>query len=123
MLVEIVNCACYTGRGIMRRKIGPSANAMPVALAYPRIPINRAGKTSESHCLALAMAAAVVGPPTLAFDAKYNSRAGKRKIPRPNVINMPKWTAICAVLKANTKGALVKTSCMDPAAPEAAKNI
>lgn len=46
------------------------------------------------HPLAAAMAAAVVGPPTLALEARASSRNGSRNsLPTPT--RTPKWTAIC----------------------------
>ena len=39
--------------------MGPKARAIAVAVAYPKIPTNNAGKTRRFHCLACAMAAAI----------------------------------------------------------------
>jgi hypothetical protein len=69
------------------------------------------------------MAAAVVGPPTFAFEAKYSSRGGNLKIPRPSVMSVQKWTKICNAEKAKRDGAFFKTNWIDPAAPDDAKNI
>jgi len=43
-----------------------------VPIVYPNVPTNNAGRTISGHRLALAMAAAVAGPPILAFDATNN---------------------------------------------------
>ena len=53
-----------------RNSTGPSAKAIGVALAYPKMPIRSAGSTNFGQFFAVAMAAAVVGPPTFALDAK-----------------------------------------------------
>ena len=103
--------------------IGPKLRARAVAVAYPNIPINKAGNTNLFHSFACAIAAAVVGPPTLALLARYNSLGGRRKIPLPMVIKVPKWTKICSNENRNNDGACVITIAIDPAAPDAAKNI
>jgi hypothetical protein len=103
--------------------MGPRASAIAVAVAYPKIPIRSAGNTSRFQSLACAMAAAVVGPPTLALDARYSSRLGRRKSPFPRAINVAKWTPICMDENAKRAGACCRTRRIDPAAPDAAKNI
>lgn len=92
-------------------------------MAYPRIPISKAGKTNRFHSFAVAIAAAVVGPPTQAFDARYSSFGFNLKIKRPIPINEIKWIAICNAENKNKDGAFCHTNLIDPAAPEAAKNI
>ena len=106
-----------------RTKIGPSAKAIPVAVAYPNIPTNNAGNTKRVQFLACAIAAAVVGPPTLALLAKYNSLSGTWNIPRPTVSNTTKWMNICNIENTNNDGACWNTNAIDPDAPDAAKNI
>ena len=103
--------------------MGPKPKAIAVAVAYPSIPTNNAGRTNLFHSFACAIAAAVVGPPTLAFEDRYNSRFGKLNMPFPIAINVPKWIAICNAEKANNEGACCKTTNIEPAAPDAAKNI
>ena len=107
----------------IRRRIGPRLNARTVAVAYPRMPINKAGMINCFHSFACAMAAAVVGPPTFALLAKYNSRLGSLNIPLPTAIRVAKCIPIWSAEKANKEGAFSKTIRMDPAAPEHAKNI
>mmetsp|Transcript_11004 Transcript_11004/g.15480 ORF Transcript_11004/g.15480 Transcript_11004/m.15480 type:complete len:170 (+) Transcript_11004:85-594(+) len=96
---------------------------MGVAVAYPRIPTKSAGSTSLVQFLACAIAAAVVGPPTFALLARYNSVSLRRKTSFPKVIKVMKCTHICMHEKRNSDGADLSTSWMDPAAPDAAKNI
>ena len=76
---------------LRRIKRGAKESEAAVAVAYPRTPTSNAGNTNLGHSLACAIAAAVVGPPTLAFDAKYNSFGFIRKTPRPIPISMMKW--------------------------------
>ena len=94
-----------------------------MADAYPRIPTNNAGKVKRFHSFAVAIAAAVVGPPTFALLARYNSFAGSLKINLPMLMREQKCRAICSAEKRNSDGADSMTSRIDPAAPDAAKNI
>uniref|UniRef100_A0A7S1ZN86 Uncharacterized protein n=1 Tax=Trieres chinensis TaxID=1514140 RepID=A0A7S1ZN86_TRICV len=87
------------------------------------MPIRRAGSTSFGQCLACAIAAAVVGPPTLAFDARYNSLSSILRISLPRVMRDMKCTPTCNEEKRNRDGADLKTRAIEPDAPEAAKNI
>ena len=71
-------------------KIGMTANAIGVAVAYPKIPTNNAGNTKDLHSFACAIAAAVVGRPTLALLAKYNKLGLILNSNRPMTIKQPK---------------------------------
>lgn len=73
--------------------------------------------------MAVAIAAAVVGPPTFALLARYNSLDWSLKINFPILIKNPKCIAICNAENKNRVGADFNTSPILPAAPEAAKNI
>jgi hypothetical protein len=58
------------------RRMGATNIPMTVAIAYPNTPVKSAGNINTFHFLLEAMAAAVVGPPTLALDATAISRNG-----------------------------------------------
>lgn len=63
-------------------------NPMPrkVAMAIPNIPARIPGTTREFHPFAVAIPHAVVGPPTLAFDAMSNNFKSMRKsLPNPSM--------------------------------------
>jgi len=57
-------------------KIFPTATPMKVAIEYPKMPVTIAGVTALFHPFALAIAAAVAGPPTFAFDAINTAHSG-----------------------------------------------
>lgn len=61
------------------RIITPNPMPRKVAMETPKIPASNAGTTKDTHPFALAILHAVVGPPTLAFDAKSNNFKSKRK--------------------------------------------
>lgn len=91
-----------------------------VAVAYPKTPTNIVGTSRDLHPLAAAMPAPVVGPPTLAFEARSNSLRSKdmrRPIPRMRA----RCTAIWMKENRNRDGALLATCATLPAAPTAAK--
>jgi hypothetical protein len=70
-------------------------NPMPrkVAMEIPNIPARIPGKMREVHPFAVAIPHAVVGPPTLAFDAMSNNFKSKRKsLPNPSI--KARWTVI-----------------------------
>ena len=98
-------------------------NAMPrkVAMAIPKMPARMPGTTIELHPFAVAIPQAVVGPPTLAFDAKSNSFRSKRKsFPNPRIT--ARWTAICTRANIKILGAVFMTFQIFPLAPITAKN-
>lgn len=74
-----------------RTSRGPRERERAVAVAYPNTPTNKAGSTNLDQSFACAMAAAVVGPPTLALDAKYNSFDFNLSTPFPIPIRIAKW--------------------------------
>ena len=51
----------------------PIAMETNVAMEYPKMPLSIEGMKKLLHCLATHIAAAVVGPPTAAFEASTNS--------------------------------------------------
>ena len=106
-----------------RFRIGPKLKAIGVAVAYPKIPMSREGKINRVQSFACAIAAAVVGPPTLALDAKYNSLDGNLNMYFPIPTNVIKWTAICMMENKKRDGAFCNTNAMEPPNPETAKNI
>lgn len=63
----------------------PRDKPMIVPVAYPKIPTSSPGKIKSGQFFPFAIAAAVVGPPTFAFEATYSSRFPILKN-RPNVI-------------------------------------
>lgn len=102
------------------KTIIPNPIPRKVAIAIPKIPARIPGITIELQPLAVAIPQAVVGPPTLAFDAISNDFRSKRSsFPRPMI--MARWTAIWT--KANTKmlGAVLMTLHTFPLAPTTAK--
>lgn len=104
-----------------RRTALPKAIPRKVAVAMPKIPASIPGTTKEVQPLAVAIPQAVVGPPTLAFDARRsNFRSNSNSFPNPRITArwMPIWT------RANKKilGAVVMTFPMLPLAPITAKN-
>ena len=105
-----------------RSKTGTNARDAAVAVAYPKIPMSKAGTTRAFHPLACAMAAAVVGPPTHAFEAKYNSRNGRRRRNLPNPTSKAKCNVTCKAEYRKREGACRITRAIDPDAPDAAKN-
>ena len=93
-----------------------TATPTPVAIAYPNMPVSSAGSTSDRQFLFAAMPAAVVGPPTLAFEANTSSRRGKFiDLPTPTVTR--KCTMICMEVWRNRAGAIRITVGMWPMAP------
>lgn len=57
-----------------------------VAMAIPNMPARMPGITKELQPFAVAIPHAVVGPPTLAFDAKSNNLKSKRNsFPNPRI--------------------------------------
>lgn len=101
--------------------LSPKASPRKVAMAIPKMPARIPGTTKELHPLAVAIPHAVVGPPTLAFDAKSNSFRSKRNsFPNPRITS--RWITIWT--KANMKmlGAVLITSHMFPLAPTTVKN-
>lgn len=92
-----------------------------VAIAIPKIPARILGTTKVFHPLAVAIPQAVVGPPTLALDAKSSSFKSKRSnLPTPRIT--AKWTDTW--IRANRKilGAVFMTFHMLPLVPTTVKN-
>ena len=56
------------------------SSPIPVAMEYPKTPVSKAGSTRVFQFLLVAIAAAVVGPPTLALEARAISLKGKLRI-------------------------------------------
>lgn len=83
----------FSNRHLVAKRIsrGPRERERAVAVAYPNTPTNKAGSTNFDQSFACAMAAAVVGPPTLALDAKYNSFDFNLSTPFPTPISIAKW--------------------------------
>lgn len=90
------------------------------AAMYSSTPISILGTMLLFHPFAAAIPAAVVGPPTLALDAKRSVRLGQRW-PTHKII--PKCTNTCTKAKINNAGAERTTWLMLPLAPTDAKNI
>ena len=78
------------------------------------------GTTLLLHPFAAAMPAAVVGPPTLALEARRSVRRGHRC---PTNSSRPRCTNTCTRANMNSAGAELSTWLMLPLAPTAAKNI
>lgn len=91
-----------------------------VAMEIPNIPARILGATKEAHPFAVAIPQAVVGPPTLALDAKSNIfRFIPNSFPKPRITI--RWTVTWT--KANIKilGAVLMTCQILPLAPTTAK--
>lgn len=107
---------------ILLNTVRPKAIPKNVAMAIPKMPTRIEGTSKVLHPLAVAIPPAVVGPPTLAFDASKISRISNlNNLPTPMI--MPRWTAIWAKLKKNNAGAVLITLCTLPFAPTVAKKI
>ena len=85
-----------------------SPSPRPVATAYPKIPLNNAGRTKSFHLFEDAIAAAVVGPPTFAFDAKTISLNGIFRH-LPTLTAKEKCNIICVQECTNNTGAVFTT--------------
>lgn len=103
------------------RTASPNAMPMKVAIAMPKMPARIPGTIIEFHSLAVAIPQAVVGPPTLAFDAISNNfRSNPNSFPNPRIT--ARWTAIWIRAKKKILGAVLMTLHMFPLAPTTAKN-
>ena len=103
------------------RTFAPNAIPMNVAMAIPNIPARIPGTINEFHPFAVAIPAAVVGPPTLAFDAKSSNLSSMlSSFPTLNMIArcVPIWTKA----NKNMLGAVLITLHMFPLAPITVKN-
>lgn len=102
-------------------KIGPKPRATKVAMVYPSVPISRLGTMLDFQPLDAAMPAAVVGPPTLAFEANsIDRRLHPVILPKPR--SRPRCIKTCNKANRKSAGAFRATCAMDPFAPTAAKN-
>lgn len=98
----------------------PNPIPMNVAIEIPKIPASTPGTTKELHPLAVAIAHAVVGPPTLAFEPISNNFLSiPRNFPIPRVIE--RWTMTWTKANKNISGAFVIASEMFPLAPTTEK--
>jgi hypothetical protein len=123
-LIFLYNCNTLLAKLCHRMKGKTLTTNKPttVAIAYPNTPVSSAGSTSSLHLLLLAIAAAVVGPPTFALDANTTSLSGMwNSRPRPRVTQ--KCTVICIHVCWNRLGPNRATVGMWPIAPVTAKNI
>lgn len=69
------------------KTVPPNARPRNVAMAIPKMPARMPGTMRDAHPFAVAIPHAVVGPPTLAFDAISNNFKSNRKIlPSPRII-------------------------------------
>lgn len=103
------------------RTVTPKPMPRKVAIAIPKMPARIPGTINELHPFAVAIPHAVVGPPTLALDAKSNSFRSKRKsFPNPRMTT--KWTAIWISANMKILGAVFITFHTLPLAPTTAKN-
>lgn len=103
------------------RTVTPKTMPRKVAIAIPNMPARIPGTTKELHPLAVAIPQAVVGPPTLAFDAISNSFRSKRNsFPSPRIT--ARWTAIWTRANMKILGAVLMTFPMFPLAPTTVKN-
>lgn len=68
----------------------PMASPIPLAIAYPKLPVSMAGWIMSCQPLEVAMAAAVAGPPTLALDAMSTAFMGSRSS-LPPARQIPRW--------------------------------
>ena len=100
----------------MERTPYPNPTPMNVATAYPSTPVNMAGTTSDRQPLLAAIAAAVVGPPTLALLAMSKSL---RFIPSFSPAYTVKYRCVmtCTKLKKNSAGAVDTICLILPLAP------
>jgi hypothetical protein len=73
--------------GILDKTAVPKESPMNVATAYPNTPVSIAGTTSDRHPFDAAIAAAVVGPPTLLFDAISKSARRSPNLSPTNTVN------------------------------------
>ena len=78
MSASRANVRSHHVTGIFANTAYPKLNPKNVATAYPSTPVSIAGTTRLRHPLLAAIAAAVVGPPTLAFEEISRSA---RRIP------------------------------------------
>lgn len=66
--------------------VNPNPIPRKVAMAMPKMPARIPGIIMEYHSFAVAIPQAVVGPPTLAFDAISNNFKSKRNsLPNPRI--------------------------------------
>uniref|UniRef100_A0A0A8ZTR3 Uncharacterized protein n=1 Tax=Arundo donax TaxID=35708 RepID=A0A0A8ZTR3_ARUDO len=92
-----------------------------VAVDMPKMPTRMPGTISELHPFAVAMAAAVVGPPTLALEAMSRDfLSSPTSLPTPSTT--ARWTVTYTSANANTLGTLVTASTTLPLAPTTVKN-
>lgn len=92
-----------------------------VAMAIPKMPTRIPGTIIELHSFVVAIPQAVVGPPTLAFDAMSNNfRSKPSSLPSPRIT--ARWIAIWKKANINMLGAVLMTLHMFPLAPTTAKN-
>lgn len=104
------------------KTIIPNPIPRKVAIAIPNIPARIPGITIELQPLAVAIPQAVVGPPTLAFDAiSSNFWSKPSSFPRPRI--MARWTAIWTRENKKILGAVLMTLHTFPLAPTTAKKI
>ncbi|CAA7411108.1 unnamed protein product [Spirodela intermedia] len=106
---------------IFFRTVNPRPIPRNVAIDIPKIPTRTAGTTREPHPLAVAIPQAVVGPPTLAFEAKSNNFLSKpRSFPTPSIKDrcINNWIEA----KARILGAVFTTFHTLPFAPMTVKN-
>lgn len=102
------------------RTLTPKAMARKVAMAIPKMAARMPGTTKVLHPLAVAIPHAVVGPPTLAFDATSNSFWSKRNsFPNPRIT--ARWMAIWTRENMKMLGAVFITFNIFPVAPTTAK--
>jgi hypothetical protein len=128
MLLLVTNLPIYTNFGVENRKnymnfktVTPNAMPRKVAMAIPKMPARMPGTTKEVHPFAVAIPHAVVGPPTLAFDARSNNlRSMRKSLPSPRIT--ARWIAIWTRANRKILGAVFMTLHMFPLAPITAKN-
>lgn len=91
-----------------------------VAIAIPKMPARIPGTIKEVQPLAVAIPQAVVGPPTLAFDAiRSNFCSNPSSLPSPRI--MARCTAIWTEANAKMPGVVLITFQILPFAPTTAK--
>lgn len=98
-------------------------NPMPrkVAMALPNMPARIPGTIRECHPFAVAIPLAVVGPPTLAFEAiSSNFKSSPKSLPSPRIT--ARWITNWTNENRKILGAVFMTFHMLPVAPITAKN-